>query len=216
MNISRQHTIAATKAANGNAKGPRARTQRLMLDTAIRMMQGGVTPSVSELSEEAGVSRATAYRYFPSQAALVQAVINEGLGPILEWESPAEDTEARIVDLFDFSLPRIAEFEATFRAALKLSLEQWARRQAGTLGKEEEFRRGHRKELLEEAVQPLKDVLTADQLKRLVAGLSVMFGIEAILVLKDINGLDDDHVEKTIVWAARAMVRQALAETGEG
>ena len=33
-------------------------------------------------------------------------------------------------------MPRIEAFEATFKAALKLSLDQWARRQAGTLGAE--------------------------------------------------------------------------------
>ncbi len=59
------------------ARGPRARTGRLMLDTAIRLMQGGATPSVSEVAEAAGVSRATAYRYFPSQASRVQAVIDD-------------------------------------------------------------------------------------------------------------------------------------------
>ena len=71
-------------------RGPRARTRRLMLDTAIRLMQDGVTPSVSEAAEAAGVSRATAYRYFASQAALVQAVVDEGLGPILDWRSDFE------------------------------------------------------------------------------------------------------------------------------
>ena len=38
--------------------------------------------STSDLPAE--VSRATAYRYFPSQAALVQAVVDEALGPILD------------------------------------------------------------------------------------------------------------------------------------
>src|SRR5690606_37221471 len=75
---------------------PRARTGRLMLDTAIRLMQDGHTPSVSDVAEAAGVSRATAYRYFPSQAALVQAVVGEGLGPILEWQSDSRDACRRV------------------------------------------------------------------------------------------------------------------------
>ncbi|MCC2689027.1 MAG: TetR/AcrR family transcriptional regulator, partial [Rhizobiaceae bacterium] len=107
-----------------------------MLDTAIRLMQGGATPSVSEVAEAAGVSRATAYRYFPSQSSLVQAVVHEALGPILTWQSSSPDARHRVGDLVDTALPRIDAFEATFKAALKLSLEQWARRQAGTLGEE--------------------------------------------------------------------------------
>ena len=56
--------------------------------------------------------------------------------------------ERRVADLFDTAMPRIEAFEATFKAALKLSLDQWARRQAGTLGGEPAFTRGHRVDLL--------------------------------------------------------------------
>ena len=121
-----------------------------MLDTAIRLMQKGETPSVSEVAEAAGVSRATAYRYFPSQAALVTTVVDEALGPILSWSSREGDAERRVADLLQFSMPRILEFEATFKAALGLSLEQWARRQAGQMGEEPAFQRGHRIELLQD------------------------------------------------------------------
>src|SRR5688572_16214653 len=48
------------------ARGARARTRKLMLETAIELMQSGGTPSVSDVAEAAEVSRATAYRYFPS------------------------------------------------------------------------------------------------------------------------------------------------------
>src|SRR5690606_2052046 len=130
MQISRQLTATNEK----GERGPRARTRRLMLETATRLMQAGLSPSVSEVAEAAEVSRATAYRYFPSEVALVQAVVDEALGPILNWESKSLDAEERVRDLFETSLPRIAEFEATFKSALRLSLDQWARAQGGTLG----------------------------------------------------------------------------------
>jgi AcrR family transcriptional regulator len=34
-----------------------------------------------------GRSRATAYRYFPTQAAMIQDAVDEALGPILAWHS---------------------------------------------------------------------------------------------------------------------------------
>ena len=40
---------------------------------------------MAELAEAAAVSRATAYRYFPSQSALIAAVVDQSLGPILQW-----------------------------------------------------------------------------------------------------------------------------------
>ncbi len=67
---------------------------------------------------------------FPSQAALVHAVVDAGLGPILEWDSTVRRCRGRAWrDLLAQSMPRIDEFEATFKAALKLSLEQWAQQQ---------------------------------------------------------------------------------------
>lgn len=212
MDVSRQQTEPAEEAE----RGPRARTRRLMLETATRLMQAGVTPSVSEVAEAAEVSRATAYRYFPSQAALVQAVVDEGLGPILQWRSDSTDPVRRVADLIGTSMPRIEAFEATFKAALKLSLEQWARREAGTLGAEPQFTRGHRMDLLEDAIAPLKGQLPPPAFKRLAQALSLVFGVEVLIVLKDMWGLDGEDTLSVAQWAASAMVRAATAEPSEG
>ena len=45
-----------------------------LLASAMDLMQRGMVPSVSEVAEAAGVSRATAYRYFPTQASTASAV----------------------------------------------------------------------------------------------------------------------------------------------
>jgi AcrR family transcriptional regulator len=192
-----------------------ARTRKLMLETAIDLMQGGETPSVTQAAEAAGVSRATAYRYFPSQSALVQAVVNEALGPILEWESTSDDAAVRVDDLLASSSKRIVEFESTFKAALKLSLEQWARDRAGTLGEEPPFKRGHRVQLLQTAIAPLRNRLSRTQFSRLAKALSLTYGLEVLIVLKDIWGLADKEVQEVARWAARALVDTALAEADE-
>lgn len=193
-------------------RGPKARTRRLMLDTAIRLMQAGATPSVSDVAEAAGVSRATAYRYFPSQAALVQAVVDEGLGPILTWTSASKDAGGRVANLIETAMPRIEAFEATFKAALKLSLEQWARRQAGTLGEEPRFTRGHRMDLLRDAIAPLRGKLPSDRFDRLAQALSLVFGVEVLIVLKDIWGLDGESTRSVAQWAAAALVSTAMRD----
>ena len=194
-------------------RGPKARTRRLMLATAIELMQSGSTPSVSDVAETAEVSRATAYRYFPSQAALVQAVVDEALGPILKWSTDAEDPAARLDSLLAFSLPRIEAFEATFRAALELALQHWGREQSGTLGDEMPFRRGHRVALLEEALAPLRKEIPAQDFRDLVHGLSLMFGIEALVILKDICGLEAAEARKVIARTASALLREAILES---
>ena len=82
-----------------HARGPRARMYKLMLETAVTIANTGRIPSVSEVAEACEVSRATAYRYFPTQASLVKAIVVEALGPILEWSSKSDDALERIDDL---------------------------------------------------------------------------------------------------------------------
>lgn len=177
-------------------------------------MQAGRIPSVSDAAEAAGVSRATAYRYFSSQAALVHAVVEEGLGPILDWKPRGSDAASRVDQLIAAAMPRIDSYEATFKAALKLSLEQWASHQAGTLGEEPAFTRGHRIDLLRHALEPERDRLGATVADRLAQALSLVFGIEALVVLKDIWGLDGDAAAGVARWAAGALVAAARVEAG--
>jgi AcrR family transcriptional regulator len=183
-----------------------------MLDTAMRVMQAGIIPSVSDVAEAAQVSRATAYRYFPSQATMIQAVVNEALGPILRWTSDSPNAEERVRDLFVFAYPHIQAHEATHRAALLMALDQWTRRQVGTLGNEPHIVRGHRKGLLQAAVSPLNGRLSKSALDRLTQALSLVFGIESVVVLKDIWHLDRNESDRVAVWAAKALVGAALAE----
>ncbi len=189
---------------------------RVMLrDTAVRLMQGGQVPSVSDVAEAAGVSRATAYRYFPTQAAIVQAAVNDALGPILEWTSASPDVEGRIANLISFAYPRMNRHEATHRAALRLALDQWARRQAGTLGGEARIVRGNRRILVSEAAKPLEGKISSQTFDKLTQSLSLVFGIEAIIVLRDIWGLNEKQAEGVAMWAARALVSEAMAEAAD-
>lgn len=192
--------------------GARARTRKLLLDTAMHLMQSGRVPSVTDVAEAAEVSRATAYRYFPTQAALVQAAVDEALGPILEWRSDLPDAEGRVEGLLSFAYPRLDEYEATLRAALLQAMEQWSRNRAGTLGDEAPIVRGNRKAVLYNALAPLRGRMGAEGFDRLRQALSLVFGTEAFVVLKDIWGLDGGQARDVAVWSAHALVRAAVAE----
>ena len=114
----------------------------------------------------------------------------------------------RVADLLDTSMPRIEAFEATFKAALKLSLDQWARRQAGTLGDEPQFTRGHRVDLLKRRHRAAARArCRRAEFERLAQALSLVFGVEVLIVLKDIWGLDGGETLSVAQWAARCAGR---------
>ena len=115
-------------------RGVRAATFRLLLDTAMTIIQeSGHIPSVAEAAARAKVSRATAYRYFPSRSALVTAVIDSSLGPVRKLASANPNGRDRVHELFLQTFPRFKEFEAQLRAAAQRSLEQWGLERAGLL-----------------------------------------------------------------------------------
>jgi AcrR family transcriptional regulator len=186
--------------------------RRTMLDAAMRLMQDGLVPSISDVAEEAQVSRATAYRYFPTQSALIQAAVDEALGPILKWSSSSEDAERRVSELIQYSYPRMNDYEVPLRAALRLALDQWALVHAGKLKAEEAMVRGRRIALLTSAVAPLRRQLGSVRTERLTQALSLVFGTEAFVVLKDIWRLDRESAEEVALWTCHALIRCAIED----
>ncbi|HKX42067.1 MAG TPA: helix-turn-helix domain-containing protein [Burkholderiaceae bacterium] len=194
------------------ARGVKAATWKLLLDTGMRLIaEDGHIPSVAEVAVRSNVSRATAYRYFPSRSALVTAVIDTSLGPVRRFASDSPDGRERVRELFAETFPRFKEFEAQLRAAAQLTLEQWALERAGLL-EEEPYRRGHRVRILEHAIAPLVPQLPPSVRDRLHHALSVIYGIEPYIILKDIWGLPEREVERVALWMAEALIDAALNE----
>lgn len=178
----------------------------------MRLMQDGQVPSITDVAAAAQVSRATAYRYFPTQSALIQASVDEALGPILRWDSRSTDALERVHELIRFSYPRLDQYEPPLRAALRLALDQWARAQAGKLGEEAVLPRGRRIALLRSALAPLRKRLSRSQSERLAQALSLVFGTEAFVVLKDIWHLSARQAQDVAVWTAGALIKAALED----
>jgi len=200
--------------ADEHAHGAAARTRRLLVQTAMEIVDRGHVPSVSEVAGVSGVSRATAYRYFPTQSRLIATIMDYSLGPVRSWTSTSTNGLERLRDLFERTYPRFKEFEPQMRAALQLALEHDALDRAGLL-KEAPYRRGFRRAILENAARPLEKVLGKARFRRLILALSVIYGIEPYVVLKDIWGLESREVEKVSRWMADALIAAALAEVGK-
>ncbi|MCE2659029.1 MAG: TetR/AcrR family transcriptional regulator [Rubrivivax sp.] len=205
-----KHNI--TEAPPPPTRGVKASTFKLLLDTAMQLIQAdGHIPSVAEVAVRSAVSRATAYRYFPTRSALITAVIDASLGPVRTIASDNSSGRERVRELFERTFPRFTEFEPQLRAAAQLSLEQGALERAGLL-EEEPYRRGHRIRILEHAIAPLVPQLPPAVRDTLHRALSVVYGIEPYIILKDIWGLPDREVERIALWMADALIDAALRD----
>ena len=192
-------------------QGHRGRTFRRLLAESVSLVRRGRIPSVAEVAQSAGVSRATAYRYFPSRSKLVSAVIAEALGPVRRAVPQEGDPKQRLHELVDRTYSRFREYEPHMRAALQLALEHQSLEAAGLL-EEERFKRGQRREILDVTIAPLRARLGPRAYKRLLQGLAVVYGIEAMVILKDICGASNRETEAVVRWMMDAMVDAALRE----
>ncbi|WP_145550757.1 TetR/AcrR family transcriptional regulator [Yersinia intermedia] len=186
----------------------KARTRRLLIDTAMSMYEQGTFPSITDVANAAQLSRATAYRYFPTQSALVSAMVDESLGPILAWQPTQPNARQRIAELLSFAYPRMLQHEGVLRAALHLSLQQWAADRSNP-NSEEKLVRGNRKRLLKLAVEPLEGKLSPEALQRVIYSFSLIYGSEVFMVLKDIWHLDDAGIQDVTQWMGKAILLQA-------
>ncbi|MBL8707073.1 MAG: TetR/AcrR family transcriptional regulator [Rhodospirillales bacterium] len=187
-----------------NGRERNARTRQKLLASAMTLVERGRVPSIPEIALHAGVSRATAYRYFPSRSKLIAAVVTASLEPVQHFQPNAADGRQRLRELFAQTFPQFKEFEPQMRAALQLSLEHQSLERAGLL-EEEPYRRGQRRELLRRAAEPLRRKLGPKGFDRLLKALSLLYGIEPYVVLKDIWGSTDQEVEEITRWMVDAI-----------
>ncbi|GAB4587159.1 TetR/AcrR family transcriptional regulator [Nocardia sp. IFM 10818] len=215
MGVSRQEKFLTSGRQN-----QKQRTRDALLDAAVRLArEGNSTPSIAEVAEAARVSPATAYRYFPNPASLwadvasrIQTVAT-GFPNLLD--RLPEDAEGRIDMIVRTTAEMQLADEAVWRTMLRAALDRWFE-QANTPEAERVPIRGStRLDMAQEAVAPLADRLTPAQLDHLANALTLVYGMEAVVTTRDTCGLEPEAAIDTMVWAAKALLRAALAEADQ-
>jgi len=191
------------------------RTRKDLLSAAARLMKEGRFPTVAEVAKEAEISRATAYRYFPSQDVLLAEAPIDGEVPTpgeLFAGDRSDDPEERL----DRAERRLHDMvyanEAQLRVMLSKSLASAPPRGEKDATPVRQNRRGP---LIESALEPVRDRLDEATHERLVAALSCFFGIESMVVFSDVLQTKPRKARAVKSWAIRALVRAALEESAE-
>jgi AcrR family transcriptional regulator len=185
------------------------RTRKDLLQAASRMIKQGRKPSLEEVAAEALVSRATAYRYFPTvEALLVEAALDVAVPQAedLYRDAAPDDPVARLERLDDALDEVLSANEASFRVMLAHSLQRNASDAAGT---EIPARQNRRTPLIEAALAPAKRQFKPTALKNLRKALALVIGTEAKVVFRDVLRLDDADARNVRRWAIRALVEAA-------
>lgn len=191
----------------------RRRTRKDLLQAAARLMKQGRLPSIEDVAEEALVSRATAYRYFPSVEALLREaaldVVMPGPEDMLGGNDSA-DPVARLEQVDRAMHDFILDNEAALRLMLAHAIEQSARPDDG---EDPPRRQNRRMPIIEAAVEPARQQFRPEALTTLIHALALLIGPEAIVVFKDVLQLEDTEMREVKRFAISALVTAARNES---
>jgi AcrR family transcriptional regulator len=186
--------------------GQKSRTREALVAAARELLSAGSTPQVEDAAHRAGISRTTAYRYFPNQRSLLVAAQPQ-ISPatLLPADAPS-DPHARL-DAFMQAFTRYnLEWEPQLRSALRLSLEPGAAPPA--------LRQGRAIGWIEQALEPLRTSHPGIDVRPLAVAIRSATGIEALIWLRDVAGYSRKRAAETLRASARALLAAALADAG--
>jgi AcrR family transcriptional regulator len=184
------------------------RTRDALVAAARHQVAAGLTPTVEQAAAAAGISRTAAYRYFPSQRALLFAAHPETGARSLLPADPPDDPAARLDAVIRAFTHLIVETEAQQRTMLRLSLEADPGERAAL-----PLRQGRAIAWIAEALSPLHDQLSDQAIHQLVLAIRSAVGIEALAWLTDVARLTRDEAVGLMSWSAQALLHAALTQT---
>lgn len=196
--MARQETLEKNIAGRQSQKN---RTRMALVKAAGDLLREGRQPTVTDVAEAAGISRATAYRYFPTHEMLLAEVALFAVGGPL---FPAQPANAPVPEAVGRLVRRVGAWayanEQPLRTLLRLSLDPASGVQ----------RPGHRRQWIAEALAPLRRQLDPQTYNKLSKALTLMLGIDPIVVMTDIAGASREQALDALEWSARALVEAAL------
>jgi AcrR family transcriptional regulator len=180
----------------------KTRTRDALVTATRELLADGRTPQVEDAAERAGISRTTAYRYFPNQRSLLLAA-QPTISPdtLLPAEAPA-DPRARLDAVMAAFTDYNFTWEPQLRAALHLSLQPGADQPV--------LRRGRAVGWIAEALEPLRETHPDLDIRGLAVAIRSATGIETLIWLLDVAGCTRAEAARVVTATARALLEAAL------
>jgi AcrR family transcriptional regulator len=194
-------TIVSTDYEVGGRARQKQRTREALVIAARRLVTEGSVPTIEAVAESSGISRTTAYRYFPNQSSLLAAAHPETTATSLLTRPEETDVAKRLDDVVCQFTKLILETEHQQRTMLRLSLTEDR--------PELPLRQGRAIGWIAEALEPLRDELTSKELHRLVLAVRATIGIEAMVWLVDVAGLSRAQSAHLMRRSAAALLADA-------
>ena len=182
------------------------RTRAVLLDAARTLLTRGEALTVTAAAREAGISKASAYRYFSDPALLAaEAGLHLKAAPYEEIVGDAATLRDRLVAISLYFFDLAVANETAFRIYLGLNLQASAQSPEGRTP-----RRGARRiQAFLRALEGETDI-RPEQARSLAAALAMATGAEAMIALFDIADLSAEEARALVAETAEALCDRML------
>jgi AcrR family transcriptional regulator len=189
----------------------KSRTRGALVNACQELLAEGLMPRVEDVAERAGISRTTAYRYFPNQRSLVVAAQPQIQPETLLGDDAPIEPRTRLDTFMTAFTAYNFRWEPQLRGALRLSLEP-----AASDGGESErpvLRTGRAIGWVEHALAPLRQTHPDIDIRGLAVAIRSATGIESLIWLRDVAGQTQKAAARTVRQTAQALLEAALTAT---
>lgn len=196
----------------GGRINQKLRTRDALVEVAADLLRTGEPFTVNDVADLARIGRTTAYRYFPTVDSLILQATVHAINSVgeknLERSFESVDLpEDRLQLVMKTAESGLHEHERLYRTMLRLSLGDGADDLPGSIQRSQ-----LRQQMIGMAISGLKKTLGPKRHKMLAAALNVYVGIEAHIVLLDVEDMDAEQASQVKLWATRLLLRGALEE----
>jgi AcrR family transcriptional regulator len=201
--------MAATNKPKKTRDGQTRRTRNALIAAADELFAEGRVPTVAAVAERADVGRATAYRYFPTQEALLLETTflgdSEALRALPELVERVHDPSERMAEAVRTGAEWTLGREARLRMILRASLDPSG----------DTTRPARRRAYIAALLAPIADDLPPATHERLTGALTLLLGIDPIVALTDNSDIPRERIPDVLGWTAQHLVDAALSEAAD-
>lgn len=187
------------KYTESGRQNQKLQTRTKILEIARSFIAKGAVFSLEDVAKKAEMSRATIYRYYSNIDLLVAEAaldLQASTPELLQEELKSQSVEGKLLEIQEFYNDLVLSDEAAFRKYLSIVVID---------ENNGNNRAARRLEALRLVLGGNVSVSPSDR-QNFLAIASLLMGIEAIVVTKDICGLGNSEAKKVLEWGMEKLI----------
>jgi AcrR family transcriptional regulator len=181
----------------------KAKTKSRILDETKKLLQKDTSITLEDVALKSNISRATIYRYYSNVDLLIMEASLEisHKSPDEFYEEVKEKTlEEGILYIQEQYNNFAQQNEIVFRRYLSAVLSE-------SISSKEKLRGARRVKTMNKVLKLFENEIDIDNFTKLKNTASILMGIDALIVCKDVCDLDNQEANETLKWALKMILK---------